>query len=1756
MLAAFLVVVLIWTGAVPGASQAAAPVIQAINSPVAPWPASFTPYVDRQGNVFFDPANEPGISPDDVDFQSGVSKGSGDKPSFYAAGDGSNLFFRIRLLGDPSDIKGGFLSSVWMVQVLQNGVPRATIGLDGKSPHEDYIYVSNASGSVIHYINKTDGSGSKVPGTRVTEDTNGDYFLDVQVPVSALTDIDSNIKSSSILQFNFASSKAANLAVINKDGMNGAGAYSAISPAFAIYRPTIAITGLAETASTFPGSISGTTTSARDQSPVSVTISSVTQSGISKTYNTVVNQGSWTVSGITGLAAEDNYLVSAKVTNENQDIAQTSQKIAIFSDLSNVTINGKEDYSTYQFPTSFSGDYVRSTGGARKVDLTIYQLSDATPPVRTSVFTKTGIVVSGNPGSWSSGALTYPAALTAGKTYQIVAVAANNAQILDTQTIHYLSSNLAITSPANSTRGTATPVITGKANPGEKVKLTIDNAAYQEVQAGSDGNWTLAIDRPLSPNTNTTTYHAIKAGVTDEAGNTQTTGVLNYGVDDVSVNIENGSHAYTYYTNVTPVLRGRSTDTSVNLKITNDQDPTDNRTFNAVPVSNGKWSLTVPAGQALQDLAAYTVVVTAGSNSSKQATLKLRVKTKTNIAIQRPASGGSASVQANVYGMTEPNAAVNLVINNTIVADVTADSTGAWMYTPAAPWSQTSHTVRAVTADEAGNSAEDVSVFQVGRPLPVHAVGSTNGEGTVTVSGAEPLAALILYSPGKQAISNGTADQTGHYTFTGVPFDQKYTVTQMVDSLESDFSNAVDVEAAVIVSPNAPDPVTATGDVYDGEGMIHVTGAVYRAQLQLYNVENVVIANGTADEDGKYTFRHVPPAEGYTVTQTVDQLESKRSNIVNIGSPPPVQHAPEPVLATGSINNARTVSVSGAEPSASLKLYHNGMLIDNGIAEPTGTYTFTGVPVADNYYVIQIVNEIPSLSSNKVNVEAAPAAIQAVLKLTANPARILADGKATTQLTAVLTDLDGKAIAGVPVAFRSLSNVGTLLKDGQPLQDGEKVLTDSTGKAVVTYRSAATETDQEMEYVVQATANDPERGLEAQDQIKIAFQPPAISGIVTRGTGNVRVNGAIVKASLDLNGNGVMEPGIDFIKSVVTGADGSYNITVPRADQQYALEITEMMDIGGVATPIKYNQKAIVGSVKGDNQQNFNSEKTVTGVLLMKKADGSTGILQDSFLNKTKAYLMNKATGTYITDGNGRPKAFAMQDNGVFSAEGLDTGSYTLDIRYDLGGGQEITVTQSDVQVTADGEMNISQELVDPYGTVTDQNTGALIPGATVTLYYAKTDRNGSKADTRVTLPAIPGFEPNNNASPVQLTDAKGFYAYMVYPYTDYYLLVHKDGYADYKSETISVETEIVRKDIQLAPLVASSGGHSGGGTSVSVVSGTPHVLVSVTADKTQVEEGSVSTLTVDYQNDGTAPLTSGTVNLKLPVGTNVVAADGGVTQMAADAVIIHWPLAQLKTEQRGKFTVQVKWPQAHAANENFVVAASVTSGDSAVETADQLSSVMIRVFSQRYDHLGHKRYMQGYPDRNFYPNRSLTRAELAAMVARLTEDTGTVTKAGFKDVPADYWAAEYIDIAVHQGYFQKGTYFRPDEPVTRAELAAVVTRFKELPVSPLSTYHFNDIKGHWAASSIEQLYQNQWIKGYPDGTFRPNAKIRRVEAATMMNVMLNRGPLLNRESMFPDVPKGYWGFGNIQEAAISHESVINAQGSEDWIQDLSQDIR
>lgn len=153
-------------------------------------------------------------------------------------------------------------------------------------------------------------------------------------------------------------------------------------------------------------------------------------------------------------------------------------------------------------------------------------------------------------------------------------------------------------------------------------------------------------------------------------------------------------------------------------------------------------------------------------------------------------------------------------------------------------------------------------------------------------------------------------------------------------------------------------------------------------------------------------------------------------------------------------------------------------------------------------------------------------------------------------------------------------------------------------------------------------------------------------------------------------------------------------------------------------------------------------------------------------------------------------------------------------IQLDLGNNQKITIGYIEVKVDASGNVTgVSSNLIDPYGTIIDAATGEKIAGAHVTLYYADTERNkqkGNVAHTPVDLPILNGFEPNNNKNP-QYSDQAGFYAFMVYPEADYYLLASKEGYEDYKSMTISVEQEIVKWDFKMVKPLSGAQRLAGG---------------------------------------------------------------------------------------------------------------------------------------------------------------------------------------------------------------------------------------------------------------------------------------------------------------------------------------------------------
>ncbi|MBW5448974.1 hypothetical protein GE107_23325 [Cohnella sp. CFH 77786] len=280
-------------------------------------------------------------------------------------------------------------------------------------------------------------------------------------------------------------------------------------------------------------------------------------------------------------------------------------------------------------------------------------------------------------------------------------------------------------------------------------------------------------------------------------------------------------------------------------------------------------------------------------------------------------------------------------------------------------------------------------------------------------------------------------------------------------------------------------------------------------------------------------------------------------------------------------------------------------------------------------------------------------------------------------------------------------------------------------------------------------------------------------------------------------------------QTIYTNGDGEYSVPA-QADADYTITYTKVYPVGGRDVPVEFTQKANVdGSV---TDETVPADITAVGIVLFKQQDGEKSLLAD-FLDHKKMKIYLKSGGNYVLDDNGERKAFPLGEQGTFAAEGLSTGNYKLELRYEVDGKELLVIAGKDLKVSDSGELNISEELVDPYGTVYDATKGIAtgqIEGATVTLYYADTERNKKKGITahdKVILPPIPGFAPNDNDSPEQFSDPTGFYAYMVFPETDYYLVVTKTGYEEYKSPIISVESDIVRHNVPMQPIRSDGGG-------------------------------------------------------------------------------------------------------------------------------------------------------------------------------------------------------------------------------------------------------------------------------------------------------------------------------------------------------------
>lgn len=203
-----------------------------------------------------------------------------------------------------------------------------------------------------------------------------------------------------------------------------------------------------------------------------------------------------------------------------------------------------------------------------------------------------------------------------------------------------------------------------------------------------------------------------------------------------------------------------------------------------------------------------------------------------------------------------------------------------------------------------------------------------------------------------------------------------------------------------------------------------------------------------------------------------------------------------------------------------------------------------------------------------------------------------------------------------------------------------------------------------------------------------------------------------------------------------------------------------------------------------------------------------------------------------------------------------------------------------------------------------------------------------------------------------------------------------------------------------------------------------------------------------------------------------------------------------------------------------------------------------------------HFAYIVGYEDGLVRPNADITRAEVAAIFFRLLKDDvrddNLTANSVFTDVAFGKWYNKSISTMAKIGIVKGRTAnaFAPNAPITRAEFAAICSRFDRSNVEIKSD--FNDISGHWAEKEIRRAASLGWIKGYADGSFKPDQNITRAEAASMINRMLHRLPetvddLLDGMIQWPDNQPSDWYYINMQEATNSHDFKQKGEINEYW---------
>lgn len=165
----------------------------------------------------------------------------------------------------------------------------------------------------------------------------------------------------------------------------------------------------------------------------------------------------------------------------------------------------------------------------------------------------------------------------------------------------------------------------------------------------------------------------------------------------------------------------------------------------------------------------------------------------------------------------------------------------------------------------------------------------------------------------------------------------------------------------------------------------------------------------------------------------------------------------------------------------------------------------------------------------------------------------------------------------------------------------------------------------------------------------------------------------------------------------------------------------------------------------------------------------------------------------------------------------------------------------------------------------------------------------------------------------------------------------------------------------------------------------------------------------------------------------------------------------------------------------------------------------------------------------NFRPNDKATRNDIIGWLDEILKFTGTKPEVNleFSDLNKEEMNVleKFIAAGAVDGY-PDGT-FRPENPITRAEFVKILEKLFNLGIEDGNT-NLSDISGHWAEKSIVSMVQKGFIKGYPDGTFRPDENITRAEVITLINRVAGLDTKVLSDHNFADLDENHWAYKEI----------------------------